>query len=136
MRTGSAWRAAIHDIALRFWRSLGGRWRSLWFTIDGPLCSFWRRLLAGIVVANHLPRRTGDFHAIIAIRLKAVAATQRANPAGFAAYCIERIDAGDLNVEFGSGVFIESFKRASGVRGPFVLGVAGITADSAQLGLQ
>ena len=51
--------------------------------------------------------------AAIAVRALSLAANQRTNPVGLAADGIQRIEACQLDVEFGLGILVEEFERLS-----------------------
>src|SRR5262249_37946726 len=80
-------------------------------------------------------RGADNLRAALAIGLEAVLADQRADPRCLLLDRIERVDAGEPGVEFGSGIAIELCQRT--LRGgiPVAVGGAVQTADAAQFGL-
>ena len=62
-------------------------------------------------------------------------AAQRAHARRFQLDRIERIDAGDLGIELGSGVAVEQGQRPLRGTIPVAVGIAGQAADAAQFGL-
>ena len=91
-------------------------------------------LLAFIVVVEERALGADDLAAVVAVGLEAVLADQRADPRRLQLDRIERVEAGQLDVEFGSGVAVEQRQRTLRGRVPFAVGGAGETADAAQLG--
>ena len=78
----------------------------------------------------------GDLDAMTAGGAIAAVAFERADPSGLAAHRIERIEAGELDVEFRSGVLVEGIKRPACRRIPFAVDLANAASDSLQFGLQ
>ena len=66
----------------------------------------------------------------------ALAANQRTNTRRLAAHRIQRIEAGEFDVELGAGGLVESLKCLLGTRRPVALGRARIAADTLQMSLQ
>src|SRR6202030_1674658 len=76
-----------------------------------------------------------DLAAVVAVSLEAVLADQRAYPRRLQLDRIERVEARQLDVEFGYGVLVEQRQRALRRHVPFAIGGAGEAADAAQLDL-
>ena len=63
-------------------------------------------------------------------------AFQRTHPAGLRLDRIQRVDAGNLDVEFGAGLVVKGRKRPARRGVPFAVDLAGLAADPFQFGLQ
>ena len=98
----------------------------------------WRSrapLLALIIVVEEGALRANDPAAVAAFGLVAMLADQRADARGLQLDGIERVDAGNLGVEFCAGVAVEHRQRPLRRRVPVAVGRAGKTPDPMQFGL-
>src|SRR5215468_5316791 len=73
---------------------------------------------------------------MIAFGLLPLGADQRANAIGLAADGIQRIEAGELDIEFGLGILVEQLQRPPRSVVPLAVGIAGIAADALEMRLQ
>lgn len=80
--------------------------------------------------------RAADLDAAIALGALPFCANERTYPILLAPDRIERIEAGELDVEFGVGIPVEQFERLSGTVVPFAVDIAKIAADAFQMSLK
>src|SRR5436190_23412163 len=95
-------RRAVIDKTLAAAPPGGGRCAALALLRD-----FWRAFLTCTVRPQHVSVVAGDFYALIAAGAGAALAFERTDAAGFRFHRVQRIDAGELDVEFRAGLVVE-----------------------------
>jgi hypothetical protein len=134
-------------IAKHLTRSLRLRWRSIcfgpvWqFTFGFRLFALRGRLfhfdfLASIVIGHFVTCAARNFATYFAIRFKAAIANQRTNTDRLAFDGIERIYAGNPDVQLHARVLVEQIERPLRCRIPVAVYRSGVAADASQFGLQ
>src|SRR5579863_4437905 len=96
----------------------------------------FRGLPTGSVRPEDITIVAGDLHAPIPVGVKPTFAIERADSPLFGVHRIQRLEAGELDVEPGPRPVVEGLKRAARRSIPFAVDLAGLAPDPLELRLQ